>query len=209
MPIYSAEVSVTAIVPLKALEHAKRRLSGRLTAVQRRAVVRSVFLHVLDVCLVTPAIDRTVAVVGDAAGAALAAQRGVRAIPEAGAGLNRALRLATSRLPADATSLVVVADLPELTSADLSAVVTAGTAGGGATVLLAPTHDGGTGALLRHPAAVIAPAFGEASAAAHLRAAQRAGVRAGVLWRAGLARDLDRPTDLDRYPGLVTGARAL
>jgi 2-phospho-L-lactate guanylyltransferase len=77
-------------------------------------------------------------------------------------------------------------------------------------VLVAPTHDGGTGALLRRPADVIAPAFGVASAAAHLRAARQAGVRAGLIWRPGLARDIDHPADLDRYAGTVAdgGLRA-
>lgn len=194
-------MSVTAIVPLKALDHAKRRLSGRLTAGERRALMRTVFLHVLDVCAATPGIDRTIAVVGDDDGAALAARKTVTVIREPGGGLNHAVRHATNELPAEAASLVVVADLPELTTDDLGAVVAAdaGTPG----VLVAPTHDGGTGALLRRPADVIAPAFGGTSAAAHLRAAQQAGVRAGLIWRAGLARDIDHPADLDRYAGLV------
>lgn len=200
-------VSVTAIVPLKALDHAKQRLSGRLTAGERRALMRTVFLHVLDVCHATPVIDRTVAVVGDDAGAALAGQRNVTVVREPGGGLNRAVRHATDGLPTGSTSLVVVADLPELTADDLSAVVAAG--GGTPGVLVAPTHDGGTGALLRLPAGVIAPAFGVASASAHLHAAQQAGVRAGVIWRPGLARDIDRPADLDRYAGLVTGDQNL
>ena len=196
-------VSVTAIVPLKALDHAKQRLSGRLTAGERRALMRTVFLHVLDACLATPEIDRVIAVVGDDDGAALAARRAVTVVREPGGGLNRAVWHASDGLPADSASLVVVADLPELAAADLSAGITAG--GGTPGVLVAPTHDGGTGALLRRPAAVIAPAFGGASAAAHLRAAQDAGVRAGLICRPGLARDIDRPADLDRYAGLVTG----
>jgi 2-phospho-L-lactate guanylyltransferase len=194
-------VSVTAIVPLKALHHAKQRLSGRLTAGQRRALMRDVFLHVLDVCRATAAIDQIIAVVGDDAGAALAARRSVTVVHEPGGGLNHAIRHATGGLPAGTTSLIVVADLPELTVDDLSAVITTGDAAPG--VLVAPTHDGGTGALLRRPPDVIAPAFGVASAAAHLRAAQQAGVRAGLIWRRGLARDIDHPADLDRYAGTV------
>lgn len=200
-------MSVTAIVPLKALDHAKQRLSGRLTAGERRALMRTVFLHVLDVCAATPGIDRTIAVVGDDAGAALAERQAVTVIREPGGGLNHAVRHATDELPAEAASLVVVADLPELTADDLSAVVAAGAGSPG--VLVAPTHDGGTGALLRRPAGVIAPAFGGPSAAAHLRAAQQAGVRAGLIWRAGLARDIDHPADLDRYAGLVVGNQNL
>ena len=200
--IYSCLVSVTAIVPLKALDHSKQRLSGRLSAAQRRALMRDLFLHVIDTCLAAGSIDGTLAVVGDGAGLALARQRDVPALLDT-RDLNSALRHATSRLPAGATSLIVVADLPEVTVDDLDAMVAAGRPA--PTVLVAPTHDGGTGALLRQPAAVIPPAFGPASAAAHLAAAQAAGVRAGVLARPGLAHDVDRPADLDRYAALVPG----
>jgi 2-phospho-L-lactate guanylyltransferase len=204
--IYSCPVSVTAIVPLKALDRSKQRLSGQLSVRQRRALMRDLFLHVVHTCTSAPSIDHTLAVVGDDEGLRLARQRGVTAVRDPGDGLNSALRHATARLPADGTSLIVVADLPEVTVDDLDAIVAAG--GTVPAVIVAPTRDGGTGALLRHPAAVVPPAFGGMSAAAHLDAAQAAGVRTGVIVRPGLAHDVDRPADLDRYAGLVTGPSA-
>jgi 2-phospho-L-lactate guanylyltransferase len=189
-------VSVTAIVPLKALEHSKQRLSGRLSASERHALMRGLFLHVLDVCMAAEPIDEMLAIVGDDVGVALARQRSVTVVRDLGGDLNSALRQATARLSPESTSLVVVADLPEVTVDDLEAVVSAGRQA--PTVLVAPTHDGGTGALLRRPAGIIAPSFGPGSAAAHLSAAQAAGVRAGVIVRRGLAHDVDRPADLDR-----------
>jgi len=200
--IYSCPVSVTAIVPLKALDRSKQRLSGRLSPTQRRALMRDLFLHVLDTCVAAGSIDETLAVVGDDAGLTLARHRSVTALRDA-RDLNTALRHATARVPAGSTSLIVVADLPEVTVEDLDAIVAAGRPA--PAVLVAPTHDGGTGALLRQPAAVIQPAFGHASAAAHLAAAQAAGVRAGVIMRPGLAHDVDRPADLDRYADVVAG----
>lgn len=189
-------MSVTAIVPLKALEHSKQRLSGRLSAIERHALMRGLFLHVLDVCMAAECIDETLAIVSGDAGVALARQRSVTVVRDPGGDLNSALRYATVRLPRESTSLVVVADLPQVTVDDLEAIVSAGRQA--PTVLVAPTHDGGTGALLRRPARIIAPAFGPGSAAAHLLAAQAAGVRAGVIMRPGLAYDVDRPEDLDR-----------
>jgi 2-phospho-L-lactate guanylyltransferase len=189
-------VSVTAIVPLKALEHSKQRLSGRLSAIERHALMRGLFLHVLDVCMAAECIDETLAIVGGDAGVALARQRSVTVVRDPGGDLNSALRHAAARLPRGSTSLVIVADLPEVTVDDLEAIVSAGRQA--PTVLVAPTHDGGTGALLRRPARIIAPAFGPGSAAAHLLAAQAAGVRTGVIMRPGLAHDVDRPEDLDR-----------
>jgi 2-phospho-L-lactate guanylyltransferase len=195
-------VSVTAIVPLKALRFSKQRLAGRLTAAQRRALMCALFEHVLAACVAAPSIDHTIAVVGDDLGLRLARrQQPVTAVREAGGGLNNALRHAGGHLPPAATTLVVVADLPQVTAEDLEAVIAAGQHA--PSVIVAPTHDGGTGALLRRPGTVIAPAFGIGSAAAHLRAAQDAGVRAGVITRPGLARDVDHPSDLDRYAGLV------
>lgn len=200
---YCWVVSVTAIVPLKALDHSKQRLAGRLSATERRALMRALFLHVLATCVAAEAIDTTLAIVGDDTGLALARRLSVPAVRDMGEDLNSALRQATAQLPPESTSLVVVADLPELTTDDLDAIVAAGQHT--PNVLVAPTHDGGTGALLRRPAAVIAPAFGVGSAAAHLDAAREAGVRAGVIMRPGLAYDVDRPADLDRYAGLVVG----
>lgn len=195
---YSCRVSITAIVPLKALDRSKQRLAPRLSGEQRRMLMGGMFTHVLRTCAATPQIDDVWAVVGDGAGAALADAAGVRALREPAPGLNPALAHATSSV-ASTAALVVVADLPDLSPVDLRRVIAAG--GSGAGVVVGDTRDGGTGALLRCPPAVIPTAYGPASAGAHLDAARRAGVRAVLVASPGLARDVDRPGDLDRYAG--------
>lgn len=201
-PIYSAGVSITAILPLKALDRSKQRLAARLDATERRALMGRLFTRVAEVCLATPGIDDVRAVVGDGAGGALAASLGIAWTREPRPDLNAAIAHATG-LVDSAASLVVVADLPELTVADLRAVVAAsGTTPG---VVVAPTRDGGTGALLRRPADAVAPAFGPGSAAAHLDAGRRAGLRTALVASAGLAADLDRPADLDGGAGAGAG----
>lgn len=184
---------MTAIIPLKALDHSKQRLAPRLATDERRALMATLFSHVARVCSDSPAIASVLAVVGDDAGAALARDVGIASIRERDGGLNAAVRQATAEVTDDA-SLVVVADLPRLTASDLERIVAAGASG--PCVVVARTHDGGTGALLRRPPGVIAPAFGSASAAAHLTAAHSAGVRAALLTTGGLAHDVDRPADL-------------
>jgi 2-phospho-L-lactate guanylyltransferase len=159
--------------------------------------MRTLFAHVVHVCRCTPTITSVHAVVGDAEGEMLARQSGVPSLRETTGGLNAALTLATRQVGDDA-SLVVVADLPHLAVSDLTRLTAAGRQG--PCVVVARTHDGGTGALLRRPPDVIDPAFGVASAAAHLAAAQRAGVRAVLVSSEGLAHDVDRPGDLPR-PG--------
>jgi len=199
-------VSITAIVPLKALRRSKERLADRLDGDERAALMARLFTHVVGICAVTPAITDVCAVVGDEHGAGLAREARVPWLREPAAGLNVAVTHATDRVRGGA-SLVVVADLPELTVTDIVRVVAAGAVG--PTVVVARTHDGGTGALLRRPADVIAPAFGAASAAAHLAAGQRAGVRTALLSTPGFVHDVDRAADLDRYAGIPDRPGAL
>jgi 2-phospho-L-lactate guanylyltransferase len=197
-PIYSAQVPITAIVPLKALRRSKQRLAGHLNDDERVALMARLFTHVVGICAAAGVITDVCAVVGDEHGAELARKAGVAWLREPADGLNAAVTHATDRIRTGA-SLVVVADLPELAVVDIDRVAAAGAVG--PTVVVARTHDGGTGALLRRPAQVIAPAFGVASAAAHLAAGQRAGIRTTLLSTPGFVHDVDRAGDLDRYAG--------
>jgi 2-phospho-L-lactate guanylyltransferase len=186
-------VSISAILPLKALDRSKQRLAGRLDADARRSLMTRLFTHVAGVCTATPGIDDVCAVVGDDAGARLAGAAGIAWVAEPAPDLNAAVAHATTWAGGDA-SLVVVTDLPGLRVADLTFVLECGRERG---VVVAATRDGGTGALLRRPNAAVPPAFGPRSAAAHLAAARRAGVRAALVSTPGLRRDVDRPGDLD------------
>ena len=198
---------VTAIVPLKALMLSKQRLAPDLSAGERRALMRQLFAGVLRACRDADTVGQVIAVVGDDEGFNLARAIGITALREPGGGLNAAIDFATAQLPPGTTSLVIVADLPDVTVADVDAVVAAGRHDPG--VVVAATHDGGTGALLRQPAAIIPPAFGAASAAAHLTAARRAGVRAALIRLPGLAHDIDAVADLSGYAvTTTTGAHA-
>lgn len=105
-------------------------------------------------------------------------------------GLNAALQAASRRIRAHA-SIVVPADLPLLTPQDVTGLVeTAGE------VVVAATHDGGTGGLLRRPAWVIDTIYGGRSAARHLLAARQAGYSAERVEIAGFTTDVDDADDL-------------
>src|SRR5262249_25278777 len=101
--------------------------------------------------------------------------------------------------------LTLAADLPLVTAADVSALATSPAAA--PSIVLAPTGDGGTSALLRDPPLAIAAHFGPGSLAAHLRAAAAAGARARLVWRPNLALDVDRPDDLRRLAMLPPRSR--
>lgn len=196
-------------MPLKAVALAKTRMAPELSAAQRRLLLHRTFERVAVALTAANSVAAVLVVVGDEEGRRWAADHGFVTMAEpAGGGLNGALAAADARLGGQAT-VVVPADLPLVTGSDIDAVAAALPAVPG--VVVVPTADGGTGALLRAPTDVIAPAFGPASAQAHLAAARRAGVAGRRLDVAGLALDLDRPADLARAGGwsAVTGGRTL
>lgn len=185
---------VTAIIPVKALHAAKGRLAPALAASERRTLVATMLERVVRACQGCAAVEDVLVVAGDAAAASLAAGLGVRVLVEPVAGLDRALAAADAATAGAEATLVVAADLPLATAADLDRVVAAATAA--RTVVVAPTVDGGTGALLRRPGAVSGTAYGAGSAAAHLALARAAGAVAVRIDVPALAHDVDTPEQL-------------
>lgn len=183
-----------AIVPLKRLDHAKGRLAAHLDGPQRRALVGWMLARVVAACQATPEIDRVLVVAGDEAAARLAATLGVDVVVERTPGLAAALAAADRETAVAPASLVVAADLPLAAAEDLAAVCRAGRQG--PCVVVAPTRDGGTAALLRRPAGLIVPAYGTGSAAAHLQAAAAVGARGQRLEVSALAFDVDTAEDV-------------
>lgn len=201
-------MEVVGIVPLKALDQAKGRLSPGLDAAARRDLAAWMLAHVVRACHDAAGVSRVVVVAGDRAGVALAREAGAETLLQPLAGLRAALDLADAELAGAAATLVVAADLPLIGPEDLDQVVAA--AGAGRAVVVAPTSDGGTGALLRRPAGVIGTAYGPGSAAAHLALAQAAGVTAVRLDNPRLAMDIDTPEQLATwragFPAGLAGA---
>ena len=202
MHVYSPTVSVTAIVPLKALDNAKGRLSEALNPAQRRSFVAWMATRVIGACQACDGIDEVLVVAGDQAAADVASAAGAQVLLVTEAGLRIALDGADVATADRATTIVVVADLPEVSADDLTTVLAAAGSSDRA-VVIAPTHDGGTGALLRRPPTVLTTAYGPGSAAAHADLARAAGVDARVVDVAGLARDVDTPEQLSAALALV------
>lgn len=196
---------VTAIVPVKALIHAKSRMAETLEALGRRTLVTWMLGRVLDACLGAKAVGRIVVIAGDAETAAEAARSGVDVLVEPVRGLGAALATGDCATAGAGATLVVPADLPLATAADLDAVCEAGSEA--PCVVVVPTHDGGTGALLRRPSDVVGTAFGPGSAAVHLGLAAEAGVRSVRLDLPNLAFDVDTPRDLRALFDRLSGAR--
>ncbi len=186
-----------AVVPVKDLERAKRRLTGALDPAARRGLSLAMLADVLDALAATPGLDGIAVVSRDADVAALARRRGLRVIPETGAGLNAAVAQAANVLSAEgcARLLVMPADLPLAAPEEIARILAALTETPGL-ALVPDRHGVGTNALACSPPHAIAPSFGAGSFARHLQAARNAGIPATVLRLPGLGLDIDTPEDL-------------
>lgn len=196
---------ILAVVPLKALDAAKSRLSPVLDDERRKDLVALLFDIALDACTEASSLSGTIVVAGDPAGLVLARRRGALPLLEREPGLQGALDLADEqleRMRAEA-SIIVMGDLPGLRGDDLDAVCAA--APPGPCVVVLPAADGGTAVLFRRPATVVRTQFGPGSAQAHHAAAESAGVPVVVLAPSPPIEDLDTPAQLEA----LVAARAL
>ena len=192
--VYSRGVPVTAVVPIKALSSAKERLSGALTPNDRQSFVAWMASRVIAACQACEGIDTVLVVAGDEAAADIARRAGAQVLVVAEPGLDAAMRAADAVTADAGATIVVAADLPQAGAVDLQAVLDA--APPGPCVVIAPTADGGTGALYRRPAGVVGTAYGPGSAAAHAALGKAAGVQVLEVHRPALADDVDRPEQL-------------
>lgn len=190
---------ITAVVPVKRLDWALGRLARALHDEGRRALQIAMLTDVLAATGGVHAVSRTLVVTDDptAAGLALAAGAEVIAEPRPPAGMNGAVEegLATAARAGAAAALVVMADLPLVTSAALDRLVAA--AGQGEGVTIATSRDRtGTNAMLLRPPTLLRPELGLGSRQRHLAQASRRGVPASTVELPELALDVDTDADL-------------
>ncbi|MBW8910826.1 MAG: 2-phospho-L-lactate guanylyltransferase [Sphingomonas sp.] len=172
----------------------KSRLAGVLSNSAREALNYKMFRHVLGVAreVFPPAhiivVSRSMILLDEAQAA------GCHAEPEQGDELNQALAQGgRSAVDRGATELLSLSsDLPFLTVDDLAAMLAAG---GDVVIATDRLHSGTNALLMRRPFA-IPFSYGPASLAAHLAAADKAGLKAVVVDSPGLACDIDTPADL-------------
>jgi 2-phospho-L-lactate/phosphoenolpyruvate guanylyltransferase len=187
-------LSCWALVPVKARIAGKQRLAQVLVEETRTRLIEEMLAHVLAALTQCPDIAGTLVVSPDRGELAPA----LRVLPDAGAGLNEALHAALPQLQIEGARAVAIifADLPLLTSADVAALVQAGSAAG---ISLAPDHTGsGTNAMCLRLPTRFRFQFGPGSLARHRAEATRLGRAAALVERAGLAFDVDEPADVEK-----------
>ncbi|MBM5812148.1 MAG: 2-phospho-L-lactate guanylyltransferase [Gammaproteobacteria bacterium] len=183
-----------ALVPIKGREKCKSRLAGRLGAEARLSLVRTMLGHVLERLSVAAVIDRIAVVSPERDDVPLQFE----VLGDAGGGLNAALhdaqRIAVAR---GASGLVILpADLPLLTVADIDALVERGQRAGFA--LAADEEGTGTNGLYVMPATGFRFQFGPASRERHVAEAMRLGLPVEIIESGGLQFDVDSADDLIR-----------
>ncbi|MBX3049033.1 MAG: 2-phospho-L-lactate guanylyltransferase [Anaerolineales bacterium] len=191
-------MALWAIVPVKPLRRGKSRLAGVLSEDERAALNQRLLLQTVDVLSRVPDVKNILVISRDPEALALAREQGARTLQEDGAPhLNVALQRATvvAKTYMATSILIVPADLPQITTTDIQALIDAASEPGVA--VIAPDHRReGTNALLLNPVGDFPYDFGPDSFARHSRLAQEAGLQVKVLELESLAHDVDVPEDL-------------
>ena len=186
-----------ALIAIKARAQCKTRLAEVLTPSERIDLVRSMLTSVLaaagnastvhQVIVISPERDTVPAE--------------VPVLADTGESLNSALVQAHTVLREFGCQEVVVlpADLPRITSAEIDELVRAGRAGGFA--IATDAAGVGTNALCLVATEAFRFQFGPDSRRLHLQEAQRLGANPQTLHLPGLEFDVDSPADLDLLDG--------
>ncbi|HEX6508629.1 MAG TPA: 2-phospho-L-lactate guanylyltransferase, partial [Chloroflexota bacterium] len=163
---------IVAVIPVKRLANAKSRLAPRLSAEERAELVVALLGQSFAALRSVEEINRIALATPEAD---LAAELGAESLPDTG-GLNASLAHAARWAKAAGASalLILPGDLPLVEGADIVTLLRA--AAPPPAVTIAPTRDGGTGALLLAPPDVIPPTFGPRSFSRHIEHALRAHV---------------------------------
>ena len=98
--------------------------------------------------------------------------------------------------------LILPADLPNLTVADIQALLELAGDRPHAIIIAPDATETGTNALLLRPPDLIQPSFGPDSYNRHCALARNAGVEPIIFRSPSLAYDIDLPSDLDHLPAI-------
>jgi len=185
-----------ALVPVKRFTVAKARLSAALPLPERVALTRLMLQDVLGVLSRAHCVERIVVLTNEPTIGDLPGLADTEIWPDRHEGnLNAGLAAAAAKFPAGCGRVLILpADVPAVDTTDVETLARIHREG----IVLAPAViDAGTNALLSVLPLPIEPQFGPGSLAAHLAIANQRRVGARVFPCLSLARDIDRPEDLE------------
>ncbi len=193
---------LAAAIPMKPLSLAKARLRPGLDDAARQKLAADMLRHVLTTIASCRLVTARGIVSADPAALALARDYDFDAIDEAtpegyNQAVSRAIAWAQTRR-CDAL-LILPADLPFLTTADICHLARLAHLHDRAVVIAPDAAESGTNALLLRPPDVIQPAFGSNSFHRHKKLAQTAKSVTLFFYSSTIARDIDWPEDLQQF----------
>lgn len=190
-----------AIIPVKDLGSAKKRLATLLSASERQALFRAMLEDVLAAVASVPEVATVALVTRDAWAEALAARYNAQIIPEPeNRGHTEAVATAIDMLSRNGidTMATIPGDVPLVTASELRTLVRAH--GAAPTMTIAPSADKrGSNAVMLTPPDAVPLRFGPDSFYPHLAASRARGIEPRVVELPGLARDIDTPEDLAAF----------
>jgi 2-phospho-L-lactate/phosphoenolpyruvate guanylyltransferase len=190
--------SLWAVVPAKLFAHTKRRLMPLLSSDERRTLAGAMLADVLSALMRAPCLAGVIVVTSEGKAVAMAHAAGAVVMRDDDhSGINAAVTRGARRLAGMGRSgmLVIPADVPLITVADVEAIMLAHRAAPSVTLVPA-TADAGTNALACSPPLAVPCRFGDDSLRAHQEAARSAGITAGLVRLDRVGHDIDRPDDL-------------
>jgi 2-phospho-L-lactate guanylyltransferase len=191
---------IFAVLPVKDPARAKLRLSPRLSPVDRAALARSMYEHVLTALLSARGLDRILVATSDPDTAGHARRSGALVLQESAQishshSADTAARHALSLGAVTVLSLPI--DIPLVTAAEIESLVAPPLPD----LRIVPDAAGtGTNCLVRTPPLCIDSRFGPGSFEAHLQQARERGLSLEILRPPGVVFDVDTPEDLARCP---------
>jgi len=193
-------MKLSIVIPMKSPEKAKGRLAGVLGQDERKALALHLFERNVrffrhefpDINLLVVTCSKQVQQIAEAAGAETLLQ------PAPDLGLNNAVEAAARFNAARgfASQLVIPGDIETLDRGELATLLEQPRLKG--SVIVCPSCDGGTNALLTTPPDVLPFSYGPQSCQIHLLTALQLGLQAKRLYLEKLSFDIDRPCDLFR-----------
>jgi 2-phospho-L-lactate guanylyltransferase len=192
---------IWAVVPIKELDGAKQRLAPLLSPAHRRALIEVMMGEVLEAVAATNSLAGIIVVTVDPQAAALAMRLGARVVTDGARDGHTGSVMGGVRLLARegrGGMLTLPADIPAVTSQEISLVIGAHLPGRSFTI--SPAHDHlGSNTVICSPPDAVPLRFGDNSYYPHLEAAERSGVEPMVMPQPGIAMDIDHPADLAAF----------
>ena len=191
-----------SIVPFKVLTQGKQRLASMLSTRERSGLSRAMIEDLLTALRQVQQLNGILIVSDDSEAVQLAEQYGVAVIREdrsRGAGLNNAVNCALDRLNSASVDdvMIIHGDLPLVSPADLSGLITQHLQLGRPALTLVPDRwRRGTNCLLSSGGNTVPPCFGKDSLARHQHAARQRDIPFRTAELTSVMFDIDTPADL-------------